>query len=100
VSNNSSPAHPRAQIGNEINDGLLWPVGQISKAGYSAPSQLLNSAAAGVRAAGGSTKIAVHLANGWDSSTLQSWFNGMFIAGAFSSADVDVRPRRAPHTCG
>ena len=78
------------QIGNEINDGLLWPVGQISVNGYDGASQLLNSAASGVRAASSSTKIVLHLANGWDSSSISSFYDGIFVQGAFSTSDLDV----------
>ncbi|KAJ7785266.1 glycoside hydrolase family 53 protein [Mycena maculata] len=78
------------QIGNEINDGILWPVGQISVNGYSPLSQLLNSAVSGVRAASSSVKTVVHLANGWDASAVASFYEQVFIAGEFSTADVDV----------
>ncbi|KIP09699.1 glycoside hydrolase family 53 protein [Phlebiopsis gigantea 11061_1 CR5-6] len=78
------------QIGNEINDGLLWPTGQISKQGFSPASQLLNSAASGVRTGSRNTKIVVHIANGWDSSDVSYFWDGIFIAGAFSTSDVDI----------
>jgi len=78
------------EIGNEINDGILWPTGQISVNGYSPLSQLLHSAASGVRAASSSTKIVVHLANGWDGSSVSSFYSNIFIAGQFATKDVDV----------
>ena len=78
------------QIGNEINDGLLWPTGQISKAGYHPASELLHSAASAVRQASPSTKIVVHIANGWDSSSVSSWWGGIFVPGALSPSDVDI----------
>ncbi|KAF8190784.1 arabinogalactan endo-1,4-beta-galactosidase [Pholiota molesta] len=65
-----TPINSSRSIGNEINDGILWPTGQISVNGYSPLSQLLHSAASGVRAASRSTKTVVHLANGWDGSSL------------------------------
>lgn len=77
------------QIGNEINDGLLWPVGQISVQGFSPASQLLHSAANGARA-GGVDTVTVHLANGWDWSDLSYWFDGMFIQGAFAKTDINM----------
>ena len=78
------------QIGNEINDGLLWPVGQISVNGFHPASELLHSAAQGVRAASSSTKIVVHIANGWDSSDVSYFWDGIFVAGAFATSDVDI----------
>ncbi|TFK32349.1 endogalactanase [Crucibulum laeve] len=78
------------ELGNEINDGMLWPVGRISVNGYSPLSQLLHSAASGVRAASSSVKTMVHLANGWDSSAVTSFYNQIFIAGQLATGDVDV----------
>ena len=78
------------QVGNEINDGLLWPTGRISVNGYHPASELLHSAVAGVRAASSSTKVVVHIANGWDSGSVSSFFNGIFVAGALAASDVDI----------
>lgn len=79
------------QIGNEINSGMLFPAGQISSNGYEGLSQLLHSAAAGVRDASSSTKIVVHLADGWDKSTVSSWYSKVLdFQGAFTTDDVDV----------
>ncbi|KAI3618785.1 arabinogalactan endo--beta-galactosidase [Moniliophthora roreri] len=78
------------QIGNEINDGMLWPTGRISVNGYSPLSQLLHSAANGARTASSSVKIMVHLADGWKGSAVSSFYNQIFIAGQFSTSDLDV----------
>ncbi|KAF5310556.1 hypothetical protein D9619_007865 [Psilocybe cf. subviscida] len=78
------------QIGNEINDGMLWPTGRISVNGYSPLSQLLHSAANGVRAASSSTKVVLHLANGWDSSGTNSFYNQIFIPGQLAASDLDL----------
>ncbi|RDB27932.1 putative arabinogalactan endo-beta-1,4-galactanase A [Hypsizygus marmoreus] len=78
------------QIGNEINDGMLWPVGRISVNGYSPLSQLLHSAANGVRDASSSAKIMIHLANGWNGGAVSSFFNQIFIPGQLAIGDVDV----------
>lgn len=75
-------------IGNEINDGLLWPTGRISVNGYSPASQLLHSAANGAHAASSSVQTLVHIANGWDSSGVSGFFNGIFIAGALQPSDL------------
>lgn len=78
------------QIGNEINDGFLWPVGKISSAGFSPASQMLHSAANAVRSVTTSTRIVLHLANGWDSSLLTWFYNGIFIQGQLATGDIDV----------
>ncbi|KAF9525059.1 endogalactanase [Crepidotus variabilis] len=78
------------QIGNEINNGFLWPVGQISSNGYDGLSQLLHSAASGVRAASSSTKIMIHLADGWSSSAVSSFFTQVFRQGELATTDVDI----------
>jgi len=92
VNSFSSQGTPIAfiEIGNEINSGILWPVGEISVNGYSPLSQLLHSAASGVRAASSTTKIMIHLANGWDSAGVSDFYSNIFIPGELSTADVDV----------
>ncbi|KAF9007307.1 arabinogalactan endo-1,4-beta-galactosidase [Hymenopellis radicata] len=78
------------QVGNEINDGMLWPTGQISKNGYSPLSQLLHSAVSAVRSASSSTKTVIHIANGWYGEGVTSFYDQVFIQGALSADDVDV----------
>ncbi|KAJ7635102.1 arabinogalactan endo-1,4-beta-galactosidase [Roridomyces roridus] len=77
-------------IGNEINNGFLWPVGEISVNGYSGLSQMLHSAVSGARSASSSLRTIIHLANGWDAASVASFYNQIFIAGELSLADVDV----------
>ena len=67
-------ARPDAvQIGNELNNGFMWPLGKIwgnageTVGGFKGFTTLLKSAAAGVRAAQGSgekIQIIVHIADG------------------------------------
>jgi arabinogalactan endo-1,4-beta-galactosidase len=60
------------QIGNEIDNGLLWPLGKVWKetgapADYDSPARLLRAAAAGVRRAtpaGERLRIILHTATG------------------------------------
>ncbi|VDC05486.1 unnamed protein product [Peniophora sp. CBMAI 1063] len=77
------------QVGNEINDGLLWPVGRLSTEGFSPASQLINSAISGAKSVS-SPKILIHLANGWDWSDLEWFFTGIFISGAFEASSLDI----------
>ncbi|KIM46779.1 glycoside hydrolase family 53 protein [Hebeloma cylindrosporum] len=78
------------EIGNEINDGMLWPTGRISVHGYGPLSQLLHSAVKGVRMASSSAKIVIHLANGWDAPSINDFYSKIFIPGILNSSDIDV----------
>ncbi|KAJ7291161.1 endogalactanase [Mycena rebaudengoi] len=78
------------QIGNEINDGMLWPTGRISVNGYSPLSQMMHSAVNGARDASSTVKTMVHLANGWNGGAVSSFYNQIFIPGQFAIADVDI----------
>lgn len=61
------------QVGNEINNGLLWPAGQVG-GGYDTPAQwsqlaqLINAAVQGIQDAAGPQmpKVVVHIASGAD----------------------------------
>ena len=81
--------NPLSKIGNEINDGLLWPVGRLSTEGFSPASQLINSAVNGAKSVS-SPKILLHLANGWDWSDLEWFYQGIFISGAFEASSLDI----------
>lgn len=52
------------QVGNEVGDGLLWPVGALATAGWGGVARLLAAGAAGARTggAGHPPEIMVHLA--------------------------------------
>lgn len=85
------------QIGNEIDNGPLWPTGLISVNGFNAASQLLHAGALAVRKASPSTKIIVHLASGWDGGDTSWFFSGIFtgkkeegLGGGLTRSDVDV----------
>ena len=60
------------QLGNEIRNGMLWPVGQLdwtAGTGWDALGTLLRSAAAGARDARGATpKLMVHFDQGGDNA--------------------------------
>ncbi|KAF3769395.1 family 53 glycoside hydrolase [Cryphonectria parasitica EP155] len=79
-------------IGNEISNGLLFPTGEASTAGFDNVATLLHSAAWGIKDSDLTTQpqIMIHLANGWDWS-LQEWFyEGLLAAGPLASTDFDV----------
>jgi arabinogalactan endo-1,4-beta-galactosidase len=74
------------QLGNETNDGFLWPVGRVSVNGYAAFAALLSQAASAVRAADPGIAIAIHLANGGDNELYRSMFTHLVAEGV----DFDV----------
>jgi arabinogalactan endo-1,4-beta-galactosidase len=47
------------QIGNEIRDGMIWPMGQISKSGFGPLSRLLRAGIRGAREAAGKRKLPI-----------------------------------------
>lgn len=68
------------QIGNEINSGLIWPLGNTSK-GFSNVAWIINSGYNAVKAVNSSTQCIVHLANGYDNATFRWFFDGLKAAG-------------------
>ena len=79
-----------SQIGNEINNGLLWPTGRISDNDFSGASKLLRAGASAVRRASPSTRNVIHLANGWDKEDVSWFFTGIFNGGFLKPPDIDV----------
>ena len=74
------------QIGNEIDGGMLWPLGQVSGTGNDTPAQwdhftrLLKAGIRGVRGAlgpGDSVRIMLHYAQGGNSGGTQWFFDHM-----------------------
>jgi arabinogalactan endo-1,4-beta-galactosidase len=71
------------QIGNEINDGMLWNEGRISTNGNSFANlaQLLKSGINAAKAANSSTAIVLHIAKGGDWGLIQWWFDSVKAQG-------------------
>lgn len=74
------------QIGNEIDGGILWPLGQVTSAGSDSSAswdrftQLLKAGIRGVRSAlgtGDSTRIMLHYSQGGSVTGTQSFFDQM-----------------------
>jgi len=66
------------QIGNEINDGFLWPVGRISGPnGYDGFAALLSQAASAIRAVDPSIQIMIHPANGNNNALYRTMFSAL-----------------------
>lgn len=64
------------QVGNETNDGMLWPEGKASTnmANY---AQLVTAGYDAVKAVFPSAKVIVHVSNGWDNALFRWNFDGL-----------------------
>jgi arabinogalactan endo-1,4-beta-galactosidase len=73
------------QVGNETNNGMLWPLGQASTnmAGF---ATLINAGYRAVKSVSDTTQVIVHLANGWDNSLFRWMFDGL----AANNAQYDI----------
>ena len=78
-SNGISPAW--VQVGNETNDGMLWPEGQASKS-MANFAQLVNAGYDAVKSVFPDTKVIVHISNGFDNSLFRWVFDGLKNNGA------------------
>lgn len=61
------------QVGNEINNGMLWPIGSLSN--QSQFVGLIKSGINGVRSVSSTPKIILHCANAANTSTVTWFFN-------------------------
>lgn len=68
-----SPAD-MVQIGNEINDGMLWEEGRASKQ-WANLAVLLNAGADAAKAVSAQTKVILHLADGGKNDLYRWWFD-------------------------
>ncbi|MGE5521364.1 MAG: arabinogalactan endo-beta-1,4-galactanase [Candidatus Dadabacteria bacterium] len=69
------------QVGNETNNGMLWPDGKASVS-MSNFAQLINSGYDAVKAVFPATKVIVHISNGYDNGLFRWIFDGLKNNGA------------------
>jgi arabinogalactan endo-1,4-beta-galactosidase len=69
-----------AQVGNEINDGMLWPEGRASS-NWTNLASFLTAGAQAVRAASPGTRVVLHLAEGGNNSQHRWWFDNAVSRG-------------------
>jgi arabinogalactan endo-1,4-beta-galactosidase len=64
------------QVGNETNDGMLWPEGKasVNMAGFAA---LVNAGYNAVKASDAGIKVMVHVSNGYDNALFRWLFDGL-----------------------
>ncbi|OIR05191.1 arabinogalactan endo-1,4-beta-galactosidase precursor [mine drainage metagenome] len=68
------------QVGNEINSGMLWPLGSTSNFGNLV--QLINSGYNATKAVYPNAKVILHLANGYNDADFRWFFDNMKSHGA------------------
>jgi len=68
------------QVGNETNNGMLWPEGKASTS-MSNFAQLVNAGYDASKAVFPSAKMIVHISNGWDNSLFRWIFDGLAANG-------------------
>lgn len=64
------------QVGNEVNDGMLWPEGKAST-NMNNFAQLVNAGYDAVKSVFADTKVIVHVSNGWNNSLFRWLFDGL-----------------------
>jgi arabinogalactan endo-1,4-beta-galactosidase len=64
------------QVGNETNDGMLWPEGKAST-NMANFAQLVNAGYDAVKAVFPTAKVIVHISNGWDNNLFRWIFDGL-----------------------
>jgi arabinogalactan endo-1,4-beta-galactosidase len=69
------------QVGNETNNGMLWPEGKAST-NMAAFAQMVNAGYDAVKAVFPAAKVIVHVSNGYDNSLFRWMFDGLQLNGA------------------
>lgn len=61
------------QVGNELTNGMLWPIGQLPN--YDSLARLISAGIRGVRAVDDKLPIMLHLDNGGNNAMYRDWFD-------------------------
>jgi arabinogalactan endo-1,4-beta-galactosidase len=69
------------QVGNETNNGMLWPEGKAST-NMNNFAQLINSGYDAVKSVFATAKVIVHVSNGYDNNLFRWLFDGLQTNGA------------------
>lgn len=72
-------------VGNELSNGLLWPVGKVPN--WDAIAHLVSAGVRAVRAYDPALPVMIHLDAGGDNALYRRWFDNYFANGG---ADFDV----------
>lgn len=77
------------QIGNETNDGMLWPSGRASIGGFANYAKFLNAGANAVKAFNSNIKTILHIAGG-NNNSLVRWNVDGLIDNGFQTNNFDI----------
>lgn len=92
---NNSVTPEWVQVGNETNDGMLWPEGKAS-ANMANFAQLVNAGYDAVKSVFPSAKVVVHVSNGWDNALFRWLFDGLKAnGGKFDVIGMSLYPSPA-----
>ncbi len=69
------------QVGNETNDGMLWPDGRRSTNPQNFAA-LVDQGYAAVKAVDPTSKVIVHISNGYNNASFRNVFDGLAVYGA------------------
>ncbi|MGI4833556.1 MAG: glycoside hydrolase family 53 protein [Janthinobacterium lividum] len=70
------------QVGNETNDGMLWPEGRLTVNGFANFAAFVDQGYAAVKAVSPTSKVIAHFANGQDNGAFRYYFDGLLVGGA------------------
>jgi arabinogalactan endo-1,4-beta-galactosidase len=75
------------QVGNEINTGMLWPIGSVGSTtvngnNFTQITGLINSGYSAVKAVSSTTQVVIHMAGISNLSDFEWFFDGLAVAGA------------------
>lgn len=84
------------QVGNETNDGMLWPEGKASTS-MAAYAQFVSAGHDAVKSVFPTAKVIVHVSNGWDNSLFRWNIGGLVANGAkFDAIGMSLYPSYVP----
>lgn len=77
------------QIGNETNDGMLWPSGRASTGGFANYAKFLNAGANAVKTFNSTIKTILHIAGG-NNNSLVRWNVDGLLNNGFQTNNFDI----------
>ena len=77
------------QIGNETNDGMLWPTGKASTGGFSNYAKFINAGTSAVKNYDSNIQTIIHLSNGYDNSLFLWNMDGLLNNGLIANR-IDI----------
>ncbi|KAL3094650.1 hypothetical protein niasHT_023964 [Heterodera trifolii] len=69
------------QVGNEINSGMMWPSGKVTKSNFTNLASLINNGYKASKVVFPNAPVIIHLVNGYKTSEFTWFFDGLKNAG-------------------